>query len=238
MDKKARKGTAWLFTPLWLVVILAMLVLSLRFTINNRGYFLKTYLSMEIEREIGISAEDSANAIMAMIDYMEGQREDIQLEVAEHGQSVDMFNQKEIDHMVDVRNLYQAFCYVEYAGLAILAVLFIMLFLARKKRPDISRAITGGLWRALVVFACLLAVLGAYAIIDFYDFWTRFHYVFFTNDLWLMNYNTDRMIRICPLELFSGIIARFTVIGLCALALVGVCAAQLCGRRRNKAKRA
>ena len=39
---------------------------------------------------------------------------------------------------------------------------------------------------------------------------------------------TDRMIRICPLDLFSGIIARFTALGLCGLALVsGVTEQQL-----------
>ena len=232
-----RRGAAWLYALCWLPVILALLMLSLRFTINDRSYFLNTYRSMNIEAEIGISAEDSADAIMAMIDYMEGRREDIQLEVVEYGQTVTMFNQQEIDHMVDVRNLYQSFCRLEYLGLALLVILLLAMLMARRREVELAGRIRGGLWRALAVFGCVLAVLGIYALVDFYDFWTRFHYVFFTNDLWLMDYNTCRMIRICPLDLFSGIIARFTALGLGALALVSALTALLgCQKEKGVAR--
>ncbi len=215
-----KKDSAWVYALGWLLVILALLMLCLRFTINNRDYFLKTYEAMDIEAQIGISATDSADAIMAMIDYMEGRRQDIQLEVTEYGQPVSMFNQQEIDHMVDVRSLYQRFCLMEYIGLAILAGLWWVMLWARRRKPALPGLIRGRLWRALAVFGCILIILGIYALVDFYDLWTRFHYMFFTNDLWLMDYNTCRMIRICPLDLFSGIIARFTALGLCGLALV------------------
>ena len=215
-----KKESAWVYALGWLLVILALLMLCLRFTINNRDYFLKTYQAMDIEAQIGISAEDSTDAIMAMIDYMEGRRQDIQLEVTEYGKAVTMFNQQEIDHMVDVRNLYQRFCLVEYIGLVILAGLWWAMLWARRRKPALAGLFRGGLWRALAVFGCILVILGIYSLVDFYDLWTRFHYMFFTNDLWLMDYNTCRMIRICPLDLFSGIIARFTALGLCGLALV------------------
>lgn len=231
-----KKQWAWICALPWLLAILGLLMLSLRFTINDRGYFLKTYRAMDIQAQIGISPEDSADAIMAMIDYMEGRRGDIQLQVTEYGQPVAMFNQQEIDHMVDVRNLYRSFCFVEYAGLGALACLWWGLLHSRRKgKPALAMAIRGGLWRALVLFGCLLFVLGAYALIDFYDLWTRFHYIFFTNDLWLMDYNTCRMIRICPLELFSGIIARFTALGLGGLALVSLLTARL-GRPGKEGK--
>lgn len=223
-----KKRWAWACALPWLLAILALLMLSLRFTINDRGYFLKTYRAMDIQAQIGISPEDSADAIMAMIDYMEGRRGDIQLQVTEYGRPVAMFNQQEIDHMVDVRSLYQGFCHVEYAGLGALACLWLGLLHSRLKgKTAPAAAIRGGLWRALAIFGCLLLMLGAYALVDFYDLWTRFHYIFFTNDLWLMDYNTCRMIRICPLELFSGIVARFTALGLGGLALVSLLTARL-----------
>lgn len=228
-----KKESAWVYALGWLLVILALLMLSLRFTINNRDYFLNTYKAMDIEAEIGISPADSADAIMAMIDYMEARRESIQLEVREYGQSVAMFNQKEMDHMVDVRNLYQRFCYVEYLGLAVLAGLWWGMLKARRQRPALAAVIRSRLWRALLVFGCLLLVLGIYAYIDFYSFWTSFHHVFFTNDLWLLDYSTDRMIRICPLGLFSGIVARFTALGLGGLAAVSAITALL-GRQTKK----
>lgn len=231
--ERGKKGWAWAFTPIWLLIILALLMACLRLTINSREYFLKAYQRMDIEERIGIPADQSADAIMAMIDYMEGRRESVQLEVREYGQSVAMFNRQEIDHMKDVRALYRAFCRLEYAGLAAFVALCASMALEKGRKAALFRAALGGWWRAMAVFGCLLLALGAYACIDFYDFWTRFHYIFFTNDLWLMDYNACRMIRICPLELFSGIIARFTALGLGALALLSAGAA-LAGRRERK----
>ena len=59
----------------------------------------------------------------------------------------------------------------------------------------------------------MLACIGAYVAVDFSSFWTKFHHIFFTNDLWLLDYDTDRMIRICPEQLFFDIVVRFALIG-------------------------
>ena len=36
--------------------------------------------------------------------------------------------------------------------------------------------------------------------------WTRFHTLFFTNDLWLLDPATDFMIVICPESMFSALV--------------------------------
>lgn len=229
---RGRGGWAWLLVPAWLLAILALLMASLRGTINSRDYFYKTYEEMGMEARIGIPPADCADAMMAMVGYMEGERDTIQLTVRENGRAVPMFNQQEIDHMVDVRNLYQAFCWVEYVGLGALAVLLALLA-ASRRGGGLARAVRRGWLLALLVFGCLLAGLGVYAAVDFNGFWTRFHYIFFTNDLWLMDYAACRMIRICPLELFSGIILRFTLLALGELVLMSLGVALL-SRRGGK----
>ncbi|MDR0841298.1 MAG: DUF1461 domain-containing protein [Christensenellaceae bacterium] len=211
----------------FLLGILAILVGMLRLTINDRAYFAKLYERYDMQAQIGISAEDCTNAMMKMIGYMEGRESSIQLTVTELGQPVEMFNQQEIDHMVDVRGLYQAFCLVEYIGFAALILLLGAALLA--KRPA-AQAVVQAFWWALGIFGMAVLGLGAYALLDFNGFWTMFHRLFFTNDLWLMEYATCRMIRICPLELFSGIIARFVLLSLGALAV-------LCGALAARGKR-
>ncbi|MEA5060631.1 MAG: DUF1461 domain-containing protein [Clostridia bacterium] len=230
--KKQTNPWAWAVAPLWLFIILALLMTSLRLTINSRAYFYRTYERMDIQTQIGISAENSADAIMAMIDYMEGKRESIQLTVREYGQTVEMFNQQEIDHMKDVRALYQAFIRLQYGGIGGFAALACLLALEARRKTDTAKfgltgAVLGGWWRALAAFGVMLVAIGTYALVDFYDFWTRFHYIFFTNDLWLMDYDACRMIRICPLGLFSGIIARFTALALGGMALLSAWAVRI-----------
>lgn len=226
------KAKALLVVPLWLLAILGLLMGALRLTINRPGYFSNIYEEMDTQSLIGISPADCTDAMMAMIGYMEGSRDSIQLTVTEYGQQVQMFNQQEIDHMVDVRALYQAFRTLGNVGLACLGLLLIGLA-AWGRWPGLSRQIRRGWWLALGIFVGVLAVLGVYAAVDFSDFWTRFHYVFFTNDLWLMDYATCRMIRICPLGLFSGIIAAFTGLSLVGIAGVSLAVGAI-GRRAGK----
>ena len=213
------KGLAWAAALCWLLAILGLLVASLRGIINDNSYFLRLYQNMDIEAQIGISPQDCARAMGAMVGYMEGRRESIQLTVTEYGQEVQMFNQQEIDHMVDVRALYQGFRLLGNIGLVFLALLLVFLWC---RWPWLVGCIRRGWWIALGIFGVLLLLLGTYALVDFNDFWTRFHHVFFTNDLWLMDYATCRMIRICPLELFSGLIGRFTLLGLGGMGAVSL----------------
>ena len=116
------KGLAWAAALCWLLAILGLLVASLRGIINDNSYFLRLYQNMDIEAQIGISPQDCARAMGAMVGYMEGRRESIQLTVTEYGQEVQMFNQQEIDHMVDVRALYQTFRDLGDVGLASLGL--------------------------------------------------------------------------------------------------------------------
>ena len=61
-----------------------------------------------------------------------------------------------------------------------------------------------------------------------------FHHLFFTNDLWLMDYATCRMIRICPLPLFNEIVVRFALMFLVPFALM--LALAIWGRGRSRTK--
>ena len=112
------KAKALLVVPLWLLAILGLLMGALRLTINRPGYFSNIYEEMDTQSRIGISPADCTDAMMAMIGYMEGSRDSIQLTVTEYGRQVQMFNQQEIDHMVDVRALYQTFRDLGDVGLA------------------------------------------------------------------------------------------------------------------------
>ena len=69
--------------------------------------------------------------------------------------------------------------------------------------------------------------------VDFNSFWNGFHRLFFTNDLWLMDYNTCRMIRICPLQLFNDIVIRFALMFMAPFLLLLIFATAG-ARRRQK----
>ena len=56
----------------------------------------------------------------------------------------------------------------------------------------------------------LFSILGisVYATFDFYDFWMNFHYIFFTNDLFILNPNTDILIMMVPQQFFMNLVFK------------------------------
>ena len=210
-----RKTGVALGALLWLLVILGVLFCALRLLINRPGYFMRRYEALHIEDSIGIPAEDCTKAVFRLIDYMEGRAEDIQLIVREDGVPVKMYNAQEIAHMEDVRELYQFWRTLSYCALSALACLLLMSLL--------SKGLRASLWLsyklAWGVFGAALLAMLVWVLVDFYGFWTQFHYLFFDNMLWLMDPASCRMIRICPLELFYGIVLG-TVLGFAAFGVL------------------
>ena len=180
-----------------------------------------------------MSNEDMTEAIFRLVDYMEGRVDSIQLSVTEAGRVVEMYNRQEIDHMVDVRALYQAWRAVRTYG-GILAVIIIAVCMATLQRGERIGMLCRGFLIAAAVFGAVLILLGIWVAVDFNSFWTEFHHLFFTNDLWLMDYATCRMIRICPLPLFNEIVVRFALMFLVPFTLM--LALAVWGRKRSKQK--
>lgn len=207
-----------------LLIIIAVLFTSLQICMNQENWYYESYVKYGTAKDTLISEKDMTRAIFRLIDYMEGRVDDIQLTVSENGQQVEMYNQQEIEHMVDVRALYQAWRAVRDYGTIAAAVLLIISIIMLKK-GERMHTICRGFIIAAGVFMLVLVALGIWVAVDFNSFWTEFHHLFFTNDLWLMDYATCRMIRICPLQLFNDIVVRFALIFLIPFAAMVILAA-------------
>lgn len=216
-----------------LLIIIAVLFTSLQICINQRNWYYESYVKYGTAKETQMSNEDMTEAIFRLVDYMEGRVDSIQLSVTEAGRVVEMYNRQEIDHMVDVRALYQAWRAVRTYG-GILAVIIIAVCMLTLPKGQRIGMLCRGFLIAAAVFGAVLIVLGIWVAVDFNSFWTEFHHLFFTNDLWLMDYRTCRMIRICPLQLFNDIVVRFALMFLVPFALM--LALAVWGRKRSKQK--
>lgn len=157
-----------------------------------------------IAEYIGISQTDLDNVTNVFVDYTKDERDDLDVTVTVDGEETQMFNARETSHMVDVKNLYLSGVQIAYflGGVAIVA--FTALFITHQKK-SIYRVHT----KVSLAFLVVCVALGIYFAIDFNGFWTAVHQILFTNNLWLLNPITDRMILMFPLEFFttlSGII--------------------------------
>lgn len=142
-------------------------------------------------------------------------------QVTVDGVERDAFNAREIAHMEDCARIF-ACLRTARRILTITIVLLGSVALIVRRRMRIK--IRG---RALVVICTLIfcipfAALGIWAAVDFHSAFAFFHRCLFSNDLWLLNPETDLLIRICPNSMFEAMglrIARDTALPLLAILL-------------------
>jgi integral membrane protein (TIGR01906 family) len=210
----------------WLVTIL----LPFAFTFLGIRLLL-THTFPEIEYRLpgfpadvyGFSFQDRLHWSKISIDYLINNADINFLGDLTFMNGVPLFNDRELSHMHDVKNVVQPALAVGYG------IWFLVLGLGLWARfggwwAEYVRSIRRGGWFAvgLVVF------LGILASISFWQFFTVFHELFFTGNSWQFLY-TDTLIRLFPMRFWQD---AFLFVGL--LDLVGGLALGLGLRPKRK----
>ena len=171
--------------------------------------------------KIGMSEEGLNEATDALLDYLHGSRDDIVVETEVYGVKREVYNERETLHMVDVRNLYQSAVLVRNV-LAVTAVA-VFGYLFWRERDDFPLLLKNGLKHGFICLLLLVVFVSIWAIADFDAFWLNFHYVFFDNDLFLLDPNTSIMINMFPSSFFMHMVFLIIfVFALMAAAVYGI----------------
>ncbi|MDF9838545.1 MULTISPECIES: TIGR01906 family membrane protein [unclassified Breznakia] len=192
------------------LLIYVILFFSIEMNAFSKNFYKHTNSDLKISESINLSKTDYNKSIATLLDYLHGDRDDIGVEVIYKGDVQEAFNEKEATHMVDVRNLYLDARTICFASIMVIIILGVILYYDRKS--EFLEVMSASFIRVSFIFVFLLAFLLLYACIDFTDFWTRFHKLFFTNDLWLLNPRTDLMIRLLPQDLFFSLVIRIVAL--------------------------
>ena len=197
-----------LILPLSFLVIFMWSVIGVS---QNRSFYDRQYQLNGTAEHIGIRHQDLMSVTDNLICYMTNQRPDLEMQYGVKGEIREIFDQREKLHMIDVRNLYMG---VIHIAIGITAAIGAGLFYVIKKdgwktaRTTLNRKY---LWSAIgLVIFCL--VFGILIATNFQWFWTNFHYVFFTNDLWLLDPRVSIMINMFPLNFFYAMVTRIFII--------------------------
>lgn len=233
-----------------LILIFAIVFTSLEIVVNNETFINNEFTKLGISSSMGMSNNDLVRSTVRLIDYMQGEVDDINVEVTVNGEKTPMFVlDQEVEHMKDVRAIYLQIKGYRDTGMLVLLVLFLLstVFNFRKAPQMLAQGFLSGGFIALLFFG----FLGTWAVLDFTNFWTFFHQMLFWNDLWLFDATESRMINMLPEKLFSDIVGQiFLYAGLVIAALIAVSVAclvlssdthkrrQLEARKRKKARKA
>lgn len=178
-----------------LSISLTFLMVAIEINSYNKNYYLNSYIKHDIERVTGRNLNDLNAITDDLIDYLKAKGGD---ELLKHH-----FNEREILHMHDVQALFDYARLVKYIfGLISIALLA---YLGNNKEFIIlGRTLTFGLF----INHIFLLIMGLLVVSNFNKYFTIFHHIFFTNDLWILDPKTDLMIQMLPEEFFYGMAIR------------------------------
>lgn len=132
-------------------------------------------------------------------DYLSGREKTFQFSFTDaDGVSYQCFHDDEQQHMADCLALFVLDRTVLLCASAALVLLGLGAWALRDQRRNTAR---GFLWGSLLVLL-VLTVLALWAAVDFDGLFVLFHRLSFANDLWLLNPQTDLLIRLMPTAFF------------------------------------
>lgn len=191
------------------LLILALLIVSIEMFALNESFFKSEYDKLDTAESIGISEEGLTTVTQRLLAYTRGETPNLDMQEEIGGEMQEVFGQREKDHMIDVRDLYLAARGVRIAAIVVAIVLITILFVMLR-----GKALSVLCKTVLIVsggFLAGVAVIGIWAAVDFTSFWTSFHHVFFTNDLWILDPRNDVLIRMVPQQFFSDLVTRIII---------------------------
>ena len=211
------------------VLLLAAILLSIvDFMCFARPFYSYEYNKGKQAEKIGMSDEGLMEATDALLDYLRGQRDDIVVTTAVNGTEREVFNERETLHMKDVRKLYRGAVLARNVMFIASQVLFASVFLIRKKKA--FEVIYEGWKRGIVLLLLFISFAGIWAAVDFDEFWLQFHYIFFDNDLFLLDPNTSIMINMFPSSFFFDIVISIIILTVLATGILTFMFKKLSGR--------
>lgn len=164
----------------------------------------------EVSAYIGMDAAVQQACARRICDYFAGRASDMDFILPD---GTHAFNAKELSHMQDVRGLVALGVKVLVVLGSVIAACEIGMLLAQRNGSarDALQARCDGMKIGAAAVLVLVMVLTLFALADFRAAFERFHRIMFTNDNWLLDPRTDRLIRMMPQQLFETLCVRIVL---------------------------
>ena len=196
---------------------------------SDFGWYESAYEKYGVLEDLDMEMEDVMHVTEEMMAYLRGNRVDLVVDTVVDGEEREFFNDREKSHMVDVKNLFIGGLWIRRIAVCLFAVSLLALI---KTKANWKRILPKSFLIGLGAFLGITAGAGLLFMSDFNKYFLLFHELFFSNDLWLLNPETDLLIRMLPEGFFLDMVRRIGII-LLMLLLVGVMISVFILRKRR-----
>jgi len=181
----------WLFM---LLLPLLLLSASIGWLANSEWLYQYSFNKYNVGQTTGLSDAELGKVAAELTDYFNSDAEYISLTVTKDGELFELFNQREIIHLKDVKGLIRldylillnTLIYIlGYAGIT-------LLWRGKSLRQQLAQGLIGG---SIITLALMLG-LGIGTLFNFDNLFWQFHLISFSNNYWLLNPARDYMIML------------------------------------------
>ncbi len=221
----------WLFI---LCLPILLLTVSLGWAVNSHWLYDYGFQKYNISSRTGLADSELENAAAGLISYFNSDEEYISLTVIKDGEPFELFNQREVVHLRDVKGLIWLDYWV-LLGTFVYALGYAVGSFFWNRRQYWRRLEWGVVGGSSITLALMLA-LGLGTLLGFDQLFLQFHLLSFTNELWQLDPSKDYLIMLFPQGFFydATLFCAGITIGL-AVILGGVAGGHLLFTR-NRAK--
>jgi len=196
-------------------LIITTLLTVVDYACFDRSFYKKEYKKSNTKEVIKTTDEDLEKMTDVLLGYLKGDYGSLDLKASINGETREVFNEREKEHMVDVKNLYQGALTTRNV-LAIISIISFIVIIFKKSYFDIHKIYL----KTLLFVGLIILFLSIYVFIDFDTFWTNFHHIFFSgNDLWLLDPSSDVLIMMVPGTFFNDLVWKIIIIFVITIAI-------------------
>lgn len=169
---------------------------NIRWLAGDIAYYEHGFREYGSDERTGLSLEELDAAGQRIIDYFEDDSETLRIVVSVDGNEESLFDARETKHMEDVKDLMRAMFRVNEIALAIVLsyVAAAVIWAGDRSVRGLAKLSLAGIGFGVAV----VGFVGAFALTGFDEAWNTFHEIAFSNDLWRLDPDTDRLIQMFP----------------------------------------
>ena len=199
-----------LATIISITAILILLITAFEIgAYSDYGWYKKAYEKYGVLDDLDMKMQDVMHVTEEMMAYLRGNRADLVVDTIVDGEEQEFFNDREKAHMVDVKNLFVGGLWIRRIAILIFALAVILL---AKTKSNWKRLLLKCFLIGFGVFIGIVGIVGGLVASNFNKYFLIFHKVAFRNDLWLLNPETDLLIRMLPEGFFLDMVMRIGII--------------------------
>jgi integral membrane protein (TIGR01906 family) len=174
----------------------------------------------EISQNTAIDRIQLRNIAQHLIGYFNLRTDTAQITVVKGDEEFNLFNERELIHLQDVRGLIQLDHCVQRGAFILMVMCALALFFGLRTG---WRILVRGLFWGSCITVGLMVILALWSLFGFERFFILFHLVSFSNEYWMLDPARDYLIRLFPEGFFyDATLFGFGAIMLEALLVGGI----------------